>query len=54
MRGFFFVACEKSHHENVVAKFNFTANFAEARGSDFLLLKAENCAVFCNRSGLTG
>ena len=31
LRGAFLSAYEKSHHETVMAKFNFTANFAECR-----------------------
>jgi hypothetical protein len=34
-------ADEKSHHENVMAKFNFTAIFARTRVGHFLSLTAQ-------------
>jgi len=38
-RGFsWFPAYEKSHHETVMAKFNFTANFARPRTCSFVLV----------------
>ena len=41
-------AYEKSHHETVMAKFNFTANFARLRLSAFFVLVCRQ-TLLCDR-----